>query len=91
MLNLFLGWTVVGWVVALVGSLKTHQQTPSMSKLVRSVGQSNERLSEELASTRVVDRIDWERVEPAAAKWVLGMLLVVATGLAFLYVGLESF
>lgn len=48
MLNLFLGWTVVGWVVALVGSLRTHPQTPSMSKLVRSVGQSNERLSDEL-------------------------------------------
>ncbi len=90
MLNLFLGWTVVGWVVALVGSLKTHQQTPSMSDFVQSVGPSNDRLAKELTPIRVVDNPDWRRLRLLIAKWVLGTLLVVAAGLAFLFVGLDE-
>ena len=89
-LNLLLGWTVVGWVFALVGAVKTHQATQPVSGFVQSVAQTNERLSDDLASIRTVDNPDWKRLRPAIAKWTLGTLIVVGVGVVFLYVGIDA-
>lgn len=85
LVNLFLGWTLVGWVVALSWALKRYPETTTAKSFFTSVAAANRG-----ANTTPLARPELNRPAIGTVVTILGSIVVIGAGAILLVVALRT-